>query len=254
MMTDADLERIKEDRGPLDLTLKIEQLELANKKLKKRAEEAEGETTIVKGIGMNSPEMKAAPGTCGLLRRHMYGTRRAAEGWQNEYSASLVEMGFSQGAASPCVFHHRLQGVMVSVHGDDFTAAGPKSALDWFEAQLKARYELTVGGRLGPGPDDCKEATILNRVVRWTSEGLEHEADPRQVERLLEELDLEGEGVKGLVTPGVKPCATQFASERELPENEHTKFRGIAARANYLAADRPDPLRSAAPPSHPAVR
>ena len=60
MMTDADLQRIKEDRGPLDLTLKIEQLELANKKLKKRAEEAEGETTIVKGIGMNSPEMKAA--------------------------------------------------------------------------------------------------------------------------------------------------------------------------------------------------
>ena len=27
--------------------------------LKKRAQEAEGETTIVKGIGMNSPEMKA---------------------------------------------------------------------------------------------------------------------------------------------------------------------------------------------------
>ena len=59
MMTDADLERIKEDRGPLDLTLKIEQLELANKKLKKRAEEAEGENTIIKGIGQNSPEMKA---------------------------------------------------------------------------------------------------------------------------------------------------------------------------------------------------
>ena len=59
MMTDADLKRIKEDRGPLDLTLKIEQLELANKKLKKRAEEAEGENTIIKGIGQNSPEMKA---------------------------------------------------------------------------------------------------------------------------------------------------------------------------------------------------
>ena len=27
---------------------------------KKKREEAEGETTIVKGIGMNSPEMKAA--------------------------------------------------------------------------------------------------------------------------------------------------------------------------------------------------
>ena len=29
-------------------------------KLKKRVEEAEGEVTIIKGIGMNSPEMKAA--------------------------------------------------------------------------------------------------------------------------------------------------------------------------------------------------
>ena len=29
------------------------------KKLKKRVEEAEGETTIIKGIGLNSPEMKA---------------------------------------------------------------------------------------------------------------------------------------------------------------------------------------------------
>ena len=30
-----------------------------NKVLKKRAEEAEGENTIIKGIGQNSPEMKA---------------------------------------------------------------------------------------------------------------------------------------------------------------------------------------------------
>ena len=30
-----------------------------NKKLKKRAEEAEGENTIIKGIGQNSPEMRA---------------------------------------------------------------------------------------------------------------------------------------------------------------------------------------------------
>ena len=42
---------MKEDRGELDLTLQ-------NEKFKKRAEEAEGELTIIKGIGMNSPEMK----------------------------------------------------------------------------------------------------------------------------------------------------------------------------------------------------
>ena len=43
MMTNEDIERIKEE----------------NRKLKKRVEEAEGENTIIKGIGLNSPEMKA---------------------------------------------------------------------------------------------------------------------------------------------------------------------------------------------------
>ena len=43
MMTNEDIERIKEE----------------NRKLKKRVEEAEGENTIIKVIGLNSPEMKA---------------------------------------------------------------------------------------------------------------------------------------------------------------------------------------------------
>ena len=43
MITSEDIDRIREE----------------NKKLKKRVEEAEGENTIIKGIGLNSPEMKA---------------------------------------------------------------------------------------------------------------------------------------------------------------------------------------------------
>ena len=37
----------------------IEELEKEIAKLKKRVEEAEGEVTIIKGIGMNSPEFRA---------------------------------------------------------------------------------------------------------------------------------------------------------------------------------------------------
>ena len=93
MMTSEDIARVK--RGPADLEERIEQLEKQkellkaackkagarikelekslsialeindkyqrdNKKLKERAQEAEGEMTIVKGIGMNSPEMREA--------------------------------------------------------------------------------------------------------------------------------------------------------------------------------------------------
>ena len=42
-----------------ELSTKLVEMGKANLALKKRAQEAEGETTIVKGIGMNSPEMKA---------------------------------------------------------------------------------------------------------------------------------------------------------------------------------------------------
>ena len=39
--------------------LEIEELKKEISKLKKRAQEAEGEVTIIKGIGMNSPEFRA---------------------------------------------------------------------------------------------------------------------------------------------------------------------------------------------------
>ena len=50
-----------EDRVLLDGTKKlVNKLSEELSRMKKRAQEAEGETTIVKGIGMNSPEMRAA--------------------------------------------------------------------------------------------------------------------------------------------------------------------------------------------------
>ena len=53
---EKDLE-YKEDRGPLDLTRRIEELEKELAIQKERAQAAELETSLVKGTGMNSPEM-----------------------------------------------------------------------------------------------------------------------------------------------------------------------------------------------------
>ena len=63
---------MREDRGALDLTRRIEELEKSlsialeindkyqreNKKLTDKVQVAEGETSIIKGIGINSPEMR----------------------------------------------------------------------------------------------------------------------------------------------------------------------------------------------------
>ena len=43
---------------------------------------------------------------CGQLFRHMYGTRGAADGWQEECSTMLVRLGFRQGNACPNLCFH----------------------------------------------------------------------------------------------------------------------------------------------------
>ena len=122
----------------------------------------------------------------GKLLKHMYGTRKAADGWHCEYADRLVsDLGFAVGDASACVFFNAERELRCSVHGDDITTVGSKTNLDWFKAELEKFYELKEAQRLGPGPNDHKEAVVLNRVVRWTRDGLEYEADPRQGEKFL---------------------------------------------------------------------
>ena len=175
---------------------------------------------------------------CGELLRHMYGTRSAADGWQEEYSTLLIRLGFRQGSSCPNVFYNQERKIACSVHGDDFTSSGPKPALDWLEHEIGQVYEITIGPRLGPGRGDAKEARALNRIVRWCPDRVEYEADPRQVERLIAECGLEG--CKPMATPGVKATFTELENDEELPRRLHTAFRGAAARGNYLAADRID--------------
>ena len=72
---------------------KINQLhQELSEKLKKRAQEAEGETTIVKGIGMNSPEMKAAQATIKELEGKCREAGRTMIELNMKYEANTKEL------------------------------------------------------------------------------------------------------------------------------------------------------------------
>jgi hypothetical protein len=121
----------------------------------------------------------------------MYGTRKAGDGWHVEISTTLTEkMGFTKGDASACIFRHPQRPIDCSIHGDDLSAQGPEEELDWYKSELEKVYELKEGARLGPGAKDDKESRMLNRIVRWTNEGLEYEADPHQAEQLVRDLGM----------------------------------------------------------------
>jgi len=59
-MSVTDVKQLKDDRGPLDLTRQIGELQCEIAGLKTKVHDAELETSLVKAIGINSPEMKAA--------------------------------------------------------------------------------------------------------------------------------------------------------------------------------------------------
>ena len=81
MMTSEDITRVK--RGPADLEERIEQLEKQKELLKtackkagktiksltKKVQDAELELSLVKAVGMNSPEMRAAKARIEELER-----------------------------------------------------------------------------------------------------------------------------------------------------------------------------------------
>ena len=183
-------------------------------------------------------------GMCGRLNFSMYGTRDAAANWSDEYTQRLVEMGFKTGKASPCVFHHKEKGLRTYIHGDDFVVIGLPAALKWMQERLERKYELTVE-TLGPGKDQQKEVRVLNRVLRWTQKGIEYEADPRHAEIILQQMNMND--CKPVVTPGTKEeghakegDAEHMKTDQELDEARKSAYRGIVARANYIAPDRPD--------------
>eukprot|EP00969_Alexandrium_andersonii_P216640 9568740-Alexandrium_andersonii.AAC.1 len=98
-----------------------------------------------------------------------------------------------------------------------------------------------VEGRLGGSRGDLQEAKLLNRVVRWTPEGLLYEADPRHAEQLLRDLrELESSGIRGILYPGYRREASGEEAAELLDAASVRSFRAVAARANYLSLGRPD--------------
>ena len=95
----------------------------------------------------------------------MYGFRDAAHNWEEQYGKVMTkETGFTQGAASPCHFHHKGKNIYTVVHGDDFISAGPDKELKWMKKKLQEAFEIKTSV-LGNGEGEVQELTVLNTVT-----------------------------------------------------------------------------------------
>ena len=127
------------------------------------------------------------------MKRWLYGTRKAASGWEEDYARRVVEDEFRCGRAASTIFYHPKTQVRVVVHGDDFTFAGAESELKRIQAKMHEWYDVKVRGVLGSGKRDVHEIEIFGRSLTWTEEGLEYEASDEHRQALLEGLGLNEE-------------------------------------------------------------
>ena len=83
----------------------------------------------------------------------------------------------------------------------------------------------------------------MNRVIRIGKDGWEYEPDQRHSELIVDAMGMLS--AKGVGTTGEDEKAwEEEENNQELDESQATAFRRISARANYLAADRPDIMYS----------
>ena len=190
------------------------------------------------------PEAGEGRDKVGLLKRSLYGTRDAPSNWEKAIKDALEGLGFKQGRSNPCLYFHQEKSLRLNVHGDDFTVVGSYEELKWLETELGKVWTVETRGILArPGselPGVIHKISVLNRLVTWTHEGIEMEADPRHVDLVLEQLGLE-KGVS-VTTPLVK-VKDEDMDKTPLGTAEAALYRSIAMRIGYLSMDRPDLLR-----------
>ena len=95
--------------------------------------------------------------------------------------------------------------IVATVHGDDITIGGQRSAVEFFIRMISRKYEIKKQV-IGEDPHLEKSGSILNRVIEWNRDGITIEADQRHVREILKGLDLER--ANRSVTQGAEPTWT----------------------------------------------
>ena len=193
-------------------------------------------------------------GKCAKLNVSLYGTRDAARNWEEELTKFMLAQGAVIGKSCPCVYdiNEGDKSVNIAVHGDDIVCAGEPAELDELRTKFSQKFEIRTQ-ELSARKSGTLEVNILGRIVRRGIRGITIEADPRHAQAIVEHLDLVG--ANGVVTPcevqkeiiwteraqvhNKADILEQVEGEPLSAERART-YRGLAARLNYLAQDRPD--------------
>jgi hypothetical protein len=80
--------------------------------------------------------------------RSLYGLKQAARDWNLLARQFLLETGFQQSLAEPCLYTHKQRGIIILLYVDDIPAAARDTKqLDWLYTRLSSRFKTKdLGG------------------------------------------------------------------------------------------------------------
>lgn len=131
--------------------------------------------------------------------------------------------------ANNYTFYHEQKELHCIVHGDDFVNTGPDKSLRWLEETWKKEFKIKA--RLN------NNSKILNRITRYTDNGIELEAELRHAGLIVQQFGLES--AKELSCPSAHEII-KGDSFGKLNSEYTTQFKSIVARAYYLSMRRPE--------------
>ena len=128
--------------------------------------------------------------TC-ALQYSLYGTRDDAENLEEELASTLSDLKLTRVIACPCVWQGCIKGehIVATVHGDDITIGGERSAVELLIKMIPRKYEIKKQV-IGEDADFDKIGRILNRAIKWGRDGITIEADQRHVRDILKDPEL----------------------------------------------------------------
>ena len=129
---------------------------------------------------------------CGLLQYSLYGTRDAAQNWEEELASTLSDVKLTRGSACPCVWKGctKDENIVATVHGDEITIGGERSTVECLIKMKSRKYEIKKQV-IGEDPDLENSGEILNCVIEWSRDGITIDADQRDVRETLDDLEME---------------------------------------------------------------
>lgn len=109
------------------------------------------ESYLKEDIYLTPPDgVKVEKGNALKVLRSLYGLKQAGRDWNLLLKRFLIENGFTQSLADPCLFTHKDRGISLLVYVDDIAAAAKlTSDLAWFDEILSARFNSKNLGEIG---------------------------------------------------------------------------------------------------------